>query len=173
MRETTSSESAADKTLTLLWSIASVRPPGIRRRIICCTDPRVPLAGGAQARHVPAVRERRARVPRQRPGQARDGRPRPPPRHQLQVRVTPAALTPPPGGDPAAGRGEAHRDPPCVRPRRAPSCGPDPDPAPGCRIRRAPRHFPRIFLVLLGIFSSSFGSPTCVMHGVIAWAGGR
>ncbi|PVH37070.1 hypothetical protein PAHAL_6G235000 [Panicum hallii] len=45
----------------------------------------VDYEGGAQARHVPAVRERRARVPRERPGQARDGRPRPPPRHQLQV----------------------------------------------------------------------------------------
>jgi hypothetical protein len=47
-------------------------------------------AGDAAAsRHVPAVRERRARVPGQRAGQARDARPRPPPRHRVQVRVAP------------------------------------------------------------------------------------
>jgi hypothetical protein len=45
-------------------------------------------AGHAAApRHVPAVRERRARVPRQRAGQARDARPRPPPCHRIQVRT--------------------------------------------------------------------------------------
>lgn len=45
-------------------------------------------AGGAASKHVPAVRERRARVPGQRAGQAGDARPRPPPRHRLQVSDT-------------------------------------------------------------------------------------
>jgi len=64
-------------------------PDGIGISRFGCTDACVVfdrIAGDAAAsRHVPAVRERRARVPRQRPGQARDARPHPPPRHHLQV----------------------------------------------------------------------------------------
>jgi hypothetical protein len=43
------------------------------------------FAGGSQAQHVHAFRERDSLVPRQRARQAGDARPLPPPRHQVQV----------------------------------------------------------------------------------------
>lgn len=46
-------------------------------------------AGVAKAEHLHAIWERRARVPRERAGQARDARPHPPPGHWLQVRAPP------------------------------------------------------------------------------------
>ena len=46
-------------------------------------------AGGAAAEHLPAIWERRARLPGQRAGQARDADPHPPPGHRLQVRAPP------------------------------------------------------------------------------------